>query len=98
MVQLTLSTGAVEKKKEELLVPIFIYGTNEEAIELAKLIVKVKPTYLINCSNSVESLKSYVDSGKVANNICYIFNSKAVAELEKDVELLTKTKVIDFFN
>lgn len=82
MVQLTLNTGTA--KPEEVLVPIFIYTDGAETNELAKLIVEVKPTYLINCSNSVESLRSYINSGKVANNIVYIFNSTAVAEIEED--------------
>ncbi len=96
MVQLTLTTGTA--KPEEVLVPIFIYTDGAEANELAKLIVEVKPTYLINCSNSVESLKSYVASGKVAKDIVYIFNSTAVAEIEEDKKLLTKIKVINLFN
>ena len=97
MVQLTLNTGTAPQE-EKLLVPIFIYKTESEAVELAELIVKVKPTYLLNCSNSVESLKSYVDSGKVNNSICYILDSGAVEELEKDKKLLAKVNVIDFFN
>lgn len=96
MVQLTLTTGTAPQ--EEVLVPIFIYTDNYEAEELAKLIVEVKPTYLINCSNSVESLKDYVASGKVAKDIVYIFNSTAVAEIEEDKKLLTKIKVINLFN
>ena len=96
MVQLTLTTGT--EQKEELLVPIFIYTEGTEAKQLAKLIVEVKPSYLINCSNSVESLRNYINSGAVANNIVYIFNSTAVAEIEEDKKLLTKIKVIDLFN
>lgn len=100
MVQLTLTTGAATKKVadvETVKVPIFIFTDKAEATELAELIVKVKPTYLINCSNSVESLRKYINSGKLANNICYIFNSEAVTEIKADEELLTKTKVIDLF-
>ena len=96
MVQLTLTTGT--GRPEEVKVPIFIYSDKEEVDVLAKLIAEVKPTYLINCSNSVESLKSYVASGKVAKDIVYIFNSTAVAEIEEDKKLLTKIKVINLFN
>lgn len=96
MVQLTLTTGT--GRPEEVKVPIFIYSDKEEVDVLAKLIAEVKPSYLINCSNSVESLKSYVASGKVAKDIVYIFNSTAVAEIEKDKKLLTKISVINLFN
>lgn len=96
MVQLTLTTGT--GRPEEVKVPIFIYSDVEEVTVLAKLIAEVKPSYLINCSNSVESLKDYVASGKVAKNIVYIFNTTAVAEIEEDKRLLTKIKVIDLFN
>lgn len=84
MVQLTLNTATPTQEEEELKVPIFIFNNGTEASELAELIVKVKPSYLINCSNSVESLRSYINSGKVANNIVYIFNATAVAEIEED--------------
>ena len=96
MVQLTLTTGT--GRPEEVKVPIFIYSDVEEVTVLAKLIAEVKPSYLINCSNSVESLKDYVASGKVAKNIVYIFNTTAVAEIEEDKRLLTKIKVINLFN
>ena len=96
MVQLTLTTGT--GRPEEVKVPIFIYSDEEEVDVLAKLIAEVKPSYLINCSNSVESLKSYVASGKVAKDIVYIFNSTAVAEIEEDKKLLTKIRVINLFN
>ena len=79
MVQLTLNTGTAPQE-EKLLVPIFIYKTESEAVELAELIVKV------------------IDSGKVNNSICYILDSGAVEELEKDKKLLAKVNVIDFFN
>ena len=94
MVQLTLTTGTAPQK-EEILVPIFIYEDGVEAKQLAKLIVDVKPSYLLNCSNSVESLKEYVNSGRVNRNICYIMDSKAVASIGK--ELLAKIKVINLF-
>ena len=58
MVQLTL-TGK-EQKKEELKVPVFIFSDGYEVEELSELIIKVKPTYLINCSNDVEALKNHV--------------------------------------
>ena len=93
MVQLTLQTGTAPQK-EEILVPIFIYEDGAEASQLAKLIVEVKPSYLLNCFNSVESLEEYVNSGKVNKNICYM-DSKAVASIGK--ELLTKIKVINLF-
>ena len=95
MVQLTLQTTAV-KEEDVVKVPVFIYEEEQEAKQLANLIVKVKPTYLLNCSNSVESLRNYVNSGKVTNSICYVLDSRAVATIED--ELLTKLRVIDLFN
>ena len=68
MVQLTLTTGAA--KKESVKVPVFIFSDKAEATELAELIVKVKPTYLLNLSNSIESLRNHVKRN-VNNNICY---------------------------
>ena len=96
MVQLTL-TGK-EQKKEELKVPIFIFSDGYEVEELSKLIIKVKPSYLINCSSNVESLRSYVNSGKVAKNIVYLMDSTAIAKIEEDETLLTKIEVINLFN
>ena len=71
MVQLTLNT---EEAAKPVKVPIFIFSDKAEATELAELIVNVKPTYLLNLSNSIESLKNHVKRN-VTNNICYIIHS-----------------------
>ena len=94
MVQLTLNTGAAEK--ESVKVPIFIFSDKSEATELAELIVNVKPTYLFNLSNSIESLKNHVKRN-VDNNICYIMDLEKVAEIKEDYNLVKKVKFIDFF-
>jgi len=96
MVQLTLATGT--EQKEELKVPIFIYTDGAEAKQLAKLIVDVKPSYLLNCSNNVASLRSYINSGAVAKDVVYLMDSTAIATIEEDKTLLTKIEVINLFN
>lgn len=94
MVQSTLTTGAA--KKESVKVPVFIFSDKAEATELAELIVEVKPTYLFNLSNSIESLKNHVKRN-VNNNICYIMDLEKVAEIKEDYNLVKKVKFIDFF-
>lgn len=95
MVQLTLNTGTATQK-EEILVPIFIFNNGTEASELAELIVKVKPTYLLNLSNSIKSLKNHVKRN-VNNNICYIMDLEKATEIKEDYNLVKKVKFIDFF-
>lgn len=95
MVQLTLNTGAA-KKEESVKVPIFIFSDKAEATELAELIVNVKPTYLLNLSNSIESLKNHVKRN-VNNNICYIMDLEKATEIKEDYDLVKKVKFIDFF-
>lgn len=94
MVQLTL-TGT--RKEEEVKVPIFIFNNGTGASELAELIVKVKPTYLLNISNNVESLKTYC-KGNISKEIVFIMDSEAKTEVESDKGLLGKVKFIDLFN
>lgn len=96
MVQLTLNTE-VNKKKEELKVPVFIFKDKYEVRELARLIVEVKPTYLINISNSVKALKTYAE-GRITKDIVFIMDSGAVAEINNDKKLVTKIKFVDLFN
>lgn len=96
MVQLTLNTGTATQK-EELKVPIFIFNNGTEASELAELIVKVKPKYLLNISNNVESLRTYC-KGMVTKEIVFIMDSEAKTEVESDKILLKKVKFIDLFN
>ena len=93
MVQLTLNTGAA---KEPVKVPIFIFSDKAEASELAELIVNVKPTYLLNLSNSIESLKNHVKRN-VTNNICYIMDLEKATEIKEDYNLVKKVKFIDLF-
>lgn len=96
MVQLTLATETTSSIEEPVKVPIFIYEDGAEATTLAKLIVDVKPTYLFNLSNSIDSLKNHI-KGNVLNNICYIMDYETASEVKKDSDLLKKVKFIDFF-
>ena len=96
MVQLTLTTGTSTSEEEPVKVPIFIYEDGTEATILAKLIVNVKPTYLLNLSNSIDSLKNHV-KGNVLNNICYIMDYETASEVKEDSDLFKKVKFIDFF-
>ena len=92
MIQATLET----KTEESVKVPIFIFTDGAEATELAELIVKVKPTYLLNLSNSIESLKIHVKRN-VTNNICYIMDSETAKAVEEDYSLRKKVKFINLF-
>lgn len=95
MVQLTLNTGTAPQE-EEIKVPVFIFSDKSEATELAEIIVNVKPTYLLNLSNSIESLKNHVKRN-VENNIVYIMDLEKATEIKKDYDLVKKVKFIDFF-
>lgn len=93
MIQTTLPTTPI---KENPKVPIFVFYDEDEATELARLILKVKPTYLLNLSNSIESLRNHIKTN-VSNNICYIMDLKQGVEIKNDYELVKKVKFIDFF-
>lgn len=93
MVQLTLNT---EEAAKPVKVPIFIFSDKAEATELAELIVNVKPTYLLNLSNSIGSLKNHVKRN-VTNNICYIMDLEKATEIKEDYNLVKKVKFIDLF-
>ena len=93
MIQSTLTTTTI---KENPKVPIFVFHDKYEATELAKLILKVKPTYLLNLSNSVESLRNHIKTN-VSNNICYIMDLEKGIEIKNDYELVKKVKFIDLF-
>ena len=97
MIQATLTTGTgTATTKEEVLVPIFIFTDKAEATELAELILKVRPTYLLNLSNSIESLKNHVKRN-VENNIVYIMDYEKATEIKEDYDLVKKVKFIDLF-
>jgi len=96
MVQLTLTTGTSTSEEEPVKVPIFIYEDGAEATTLAKLIVDVKPTYLLNLSNSIDSLKNHVKRN-VLNNIVYIMDIEKASEVKSDYDLLKRVKFIDLF-
>lgn len=55
-----------------------------------------KPTYLLNLSNSIESLRNHVKRN-VNNNICYIMDLEKATEIKEDYDLVKKVKFIDFF-
>ena len=95
MVQLTLNTGTATQEAE-VKVPIFIFSDGAEATELAELIVNVKPTYLFNLSNSIESLKNHVKRN-VENNIVYIMDLEKATEIKRDYDLVKKVKFIDCY-
>lgn len=94
MIQSTLTTTTPIKENPK--VPIFVFYDEDEATELAKLILKVKPTYLLNLSNSVESLRNHIKTN-VSNNICYIMDLEKGIEIKNDYELVKKVKFIDLF-
>lgn len=93
MIQSKLTTTTINKNTK---VPIFIFNDKYEATELARLILKVKPNYLLNLSNSIESLRNHIKTN-VNNNICYIMDLKKAIEIKNDYELVKKVKFIDFF-
>ena len=95
-IQTTLTSGNKEQE-EKVKVPIFIFSDSYEVKELSRLIIEVKPKYLINCSNSVEALKNHVKR-TVINNVVFLMDTKALTEIKKDYELLKKIKLIDLFN
>lgn len=97
MVQLTLNTSRPTQEEEKILVPIFIFNNGTEASELAELIVKVKPKYLLNISNDVKTLRNYT-KGMITKELVFIMDSEAKTEVETDNELLKKVKFIDLFN
>ena len=90
MIQATLKAETEAPVK----VPIFIFTDGAEANEFSKLIVEIKPTYLINLSGSIESLKIHVKRN-VLNNICYIMDSATAEEVKNDYNLNKHVKFID---
>lgn len=95
LIQTTLTSG--RQQEEELKVPIFIFSDSYEVKELSRLIIEVKPTYLINCSNDVIALKNHVKR-TVVNNVVFLMDTKALTEIKQDYDLLKKIKLIDIFN
>lgn len=96
IIQTTLTSGS-QQQEEKKVVPVFIFSDSYEVKELSRLIIEVKPTYLINCSNSVEALKNHIKR-TVANNVVFLMNTEALTEIKKDYSLLKKIKLIDIFN
>lgn len=98
-IQTTLTSGRPQEQTKDNIVkvPVFIFSDSYEVKELSRLIIEVKPTYLINCSNSVESLKNHVKR-TVVNNIVFLIDIEALTEIKKDYALMKKIKLIDLFN
>lgn len=96
IIQTTLNSGT-QQQEEKIIVPVFIFSDSYEVKELSRLIIEVKPTYLINCSNSVRALKNHIKRN-VNNKVVFIMNTEALTEIKKDYSLLNKIKLIDIFN
>lgn len=94
MFQSTLFVTTPNKKNQK--VPIFILHDKYEATELARIILKVKPNYLLNLSNSIESLRNHIKTN-LSNNICYVMDLEKGIEIKNDYELVKKVKFIDLF-
>lgn len=92
MVQATLNIGT--GVEESIKVPIFIFKDKQEAKLLAELFVTVKPSYLINISNSVEALKSYC-KGRITKEVVFIMNNETFKEVQSDKGLFNKIRLIE---
>jgi len=90
---LTIEEGTKTPNK----VPIFIFNDKQEAKLLAELFVKVKPTYFINISNSVEALRNYCKS-RITKEVVFIMNNETFELIESDKSLFNKIKLVDILN